>query len=118
MSAGGEAVSSLIDRPQGSRVHRLRLAGELDVATGPDQFLRIIEAGPEAGDSVELDFSDVTFIDSSGVAMLMKAQSYLAGGGCRLVLTNLSSSAHRLLDMLGLNETFDLEPASQSPPEH
>jgi len=87
----------------------LRLAGELDVATAPDEFLRIIAAQPEAGDTVELDFSDVTFIDSSGVAMLLKAKSYLAGGGCQLVLTHLSPSALRLLDTLGLNEMFGVE---------
>jgi anti-sigma B factor antagonist len=113
-------MSSLIDpRPQDSgRQHRLRIVGELDVATGPDEFVRIIATRPEQGDTIELDLTDVTFIDSSGVAMLMKAKSYLEGGGCNLVLTNLSPSAYRLLDMLGLTDTFAVDNDSSTTKTH
>ena len=90
------------------------LAGELDFATGPDEFVRIMATRPQVGDTLELDLADVTFIDSSGVAMLMKANSYLRGAGCQLTLTNLSPSASRLFSMLGLNEAFSLRSESST----
>ena len=96
-------------------VVRVCLVGELDVATGPREFLRIMEAGPQAGGTMELDLGGVSFIDSSGVAMLMKIQSYLDGVGCHLVLTNLSRSASRLLVMLGLTKAFSLESGPSTP---
>jgi hypothetical protein len=46
-----------------------------------------VRADPSTGDVVTLDLSDVEFIDSSGVSMLL-IRSYLDGIGCRFALTN------------------------------
>lgn len=49
----------------------LRLAGELDMATADELLGAIRDRGPD--ESVTLDFSGVTFMDSSGLRTLLEA---------------------------------------------
>lgn len=97
--------------------HRVRLAldGELDVATASDALARVIDALPARGDLLTLDLRDVTFLDSSGISMLIKASDYLEGMGCHLSLANPSDPVIRVLTMVGLGEHFpiDIDDASQ-----
>jgi anti-anti-sigma factor len=64
--------------PQGGR--RLTLRGELDLATTG----RLEAALAEAGRPVLLDLSGLTFMDSTGVRVLLEAAD-LAGGGLRII---------------------------------
>jgi anti-sigma B factor antagonist len=88
---------------------RLSLRGDIDVLTVPDAFAAVVDAMPSPGDLVTLDMRDVTFIDSTGVSMLMKARGYLEGMGCRLVLANPSPPLVRVLTMVGLTDEFVFE---------
>ena len=85
---------------------RLAFRGEIDAATARDGIALLMHANPSPGDTVTLDLSDVDFIDSSGVSMLLKMRSYLAGMGCRFALANPSPPVVRVLELLGLTETF------------
>jgi anti-anti-sigma factor len=58
---------------------------------------------------VRLDLGQVTFIDSSGIAMLLKTKAYLEGGGCALVLCDLSPPVQRVFAILALNDAFSIE---------
>ena len=91
------------------RVRRIALSGEIDVATAPKAFADVIGVDPSTGDVVALDLGDVEFIDSRGVAMLLKAQSYFDGMGCQLTLANPSDPVKRVLEVLGLTEQFPFE---------
>ena len=66
---------------------RLAVRGEIDAATARSGIDLLVRADPSPGDAVTLDLSDVEFIDSSGVSMLL-IRSYLDGIGCRFALTN------------------------------
>jgi anti-anti-sigma factor len=55
---------------------------------------------------VTLDLRDVAFIDSSGVAMLLRIQHYLDAMECRLTLVDPSAPVIRVLTLLGLTEQF------------
>ena len=85
---------------------RLSMRGELDAANACDGLALVMRANPCPGDVVTLDLSDVDFIDSSGIAMLLKIRSYLDGMGCRFALVNPSAPVVRVLVLVGLNETF------------
>ena len=85
---------------------RLELRGEIDAATARNGIALLMSADPSRGDTVTLDMSDVDFIDSSGVSMLLKMRSYLDGMECRFVLTNPSAPVVRVLTLLGLTEAF------------
>ena len=84
----------------------LALRGEIDAATARNGIDLLVRADPSPGDAVTLDLSEVEFIDSSGVSMLLKIRSYLDGMGCRFSLANPSAPVVRVLTILGLTEEF------------
>jgi anti-anti-sigma factor len=57
---------------------------------------------------IHLDFSRVTILDTSGVAMFVEIWRCLAQKGGVLRLSGLSSNARRLMRMARLEELFDL----------
>ena len=91
--------------------HRLRLAlcGEIDVATVDDAFTKVLEVQPVPGDVVTLDMSEVTFIDSTGLALLLQVGEYLGGMESQLALANPSAPVMRLLTLVNLTEHVPIE---------
>jgi anti-sigma B factor antagonist len=87
--------------------HVVTVAGELDLSTAPRlrEALRLVEA--EMGGSarpVELDFSGVTFIDSTALGIIVAAHSrygMLAGSG--LQISAASAVVIRVLEISGLD---------------
>jgi anti-anti-sigma factor len=80
----------------------LRPSGELDLAT-VEVFRREVHAvlADEPADLV-IDLADVSFLDSSGIAVLasaLKAQRARAGG---LAVTNPQPIVQRALELVGL----------------
>jgi N-acetylglucosaminyldiphosphoundecaprenol N-acetyl-beta-D-mannosaminyltransferase len=64
-----------------------------------------------------LDLADVTFIDSTGIGLLLRLQKELRAASARLVLLNPSPTATRALKLMRLEQFFvtapDLETAQQ-----
>jgi anti-sigma B factor antagonist len=92
--------------PSGSPV--LNVGGEIDVATSPELHERL-SALLEAGSSlVIVNLTDVSFIDSTGLGVLVGAvQEARAGGGdLRLVVTRPQTL--KLLELTGLDEVFTI----------
>lgn len=82
--------------------------GEVDLATAPelDEVLAAIGAsdGP-----VVVDLSEVSFLDSSGLSVLVRSHQCLrasGGDGLRLVVTR--PATQRVLDATGLTEVFEI----------
>ena len=60
-----------------------------------------------------LDLTAVDFLDSSGLAMLLRLQRELAGDGMGCVtVTGASRAAWHTLELCGLLELFGMEPRS------
>jgi anti-anti-sigma factor len=74
-----------------------RLEGELDLATSQD-LLTAIRERPIADDPLTLDFSDITFMDSSGLRALLEAAKS-RGGDHLLVILDPSPQVRRVLDI-------------------
>lgn len=74
----------------------LRLEGEIDLAAA-DQLAEALRASIASG-TTSVDLSDVTFIDSSGLHVLVSAAVALDGQG-PLVLLRPSKSVKRLLNI-------------------
>jgi anti-sigma B factor antagonist len=82
----------------------VRLSGELDLATvGPvrDYLLGLDDS------IVTLDFCGVTFIDSTGVKLLVQLQEGLRERGGKLVLYGIQPEQRRVLDAVGVVDFFD-----------
>jgi anti-anti-sigma factor len=78
----------------------VRPEGEIDLATAHDMEARIVAAG-EGGAPVVVDLSGVTFMDSSGVRGLVRADAVVD-----LSITNVPPALERVLDLTALSDHF------------
>ncbi len=85
---------------------RLRLSGELDVAVVGRLHDRL-KSLARTGESVQLDLSDLSFIDSSGLNLIITAFREAQRDGWELhVEPNLSPPVRKVVMMMGLDEVF------------
>lgn len=89
-----------ITREDGGDECVIRVSGELDAASAPELETEL------RGDHrlIRLDLSEVTFIDSRGLRVILAAARSAAEKGHRVVIENPSSSVRRLLEVTGLGE--------------
>lgn len=80
---------------------RLRVSGEIDLATGAELCDSIVFAAEQAG-RVEVDAQEVSFLDSSGIAALVAAQRRAMALGSRVVVTAASEQAAQVLRLTGV----------------
>jgi anti-sigma B factor antagonist len=76
--------------------HLVRLRGELDMAAATDLLDWLVEI---AGSKLIIDLSELTFMDSSGVAVMAQAKDHL---GDALVLSRPRSNVRRVFELTGL----------------
>lgn len=82
--------------------HLLAAEGELDIATA-EQLRRQLAALP-VGEPVVLDLADITFIDSTGLALLLSASQAARENGATLMLRHPSMAVRRLIALTGVGE--------------
>ncbi len=58
--------------------------------------------------ALELDFSGVTFMDSSGIALVLRAGRRMAELGGTLRLTHVPKQAARVLKMAGIHQRVEI----------
>lgn len=87
----------------------LALSGELDVVSAPQLELCLNEVMAEAHDRVVLDLSELAFVDSAGVSVLIKGKQDAESSGRMLVLGRPTEQVHRVFALVGLADwlTFD-----------
>jgi anti-anti-sigma factor len=87
---------------------RVRLEGELDLATVPE-LKTILYEQLAAGNDVVLDLSTLEFIDSSGLQVIitsLRAADELPG--TLAIHASMPSQVHRLLEIAGLLSSLPL----------
>ena len=80
----------------------IRVRGELDVAT-VGALEKLLLRPRERGDVVKLDLSELGFMDSTGLRVLLRAQQAAERGGWEVVLTGASVPVQRLFDLSGVH---------------
>jgi anti-sigma B factor antagonist len=83
-------------------IARLRVGGELDAHSAPE-FAEAFDPAVAAGAAVEVDLTDVTFIDSSGLAALIGVRQRVLDAGGSLVVSAASHAAMRLFEIAGVS---------------
>jgi anti-sigma B factor antagonist len=92
----------------------VEISGEIDVdsatAIGPvlDEALRQSDA------EVVIDLTRVTFMDSSGIGMLISAKERADEAGVEIVLRSPSQPVRRVLELGGVADWFGLTDAGQA----
>ena len=87
----------------------LAVAGEFDLAV-VDAFLERALALLDSASALELDLQRVSFIDSSGLGALVRVRKEAAERDKAVSLVNVSPATHRLLEITGLHQAFDITP--------
>ena len=83
--------------------------GEIDCVSAPLLAGGLADLIDHQGNLVVLvDLVAVSFIDSSGLAVLVRAREGLARKGGRMVLAEPSASARKVLDITGLSEHMEI----------
>jgi anti-sigma B factor antagonist len=86
----------------------LAVRGEIDVATSPDmrELLQgLIEGEPQL---LVVDMTDVSFIDSTGLGVLVEAVTGVRAGGGDLRLVVTQPHIIKLFELTGLDEVFSV----------
>lgn len=81
-------------------VQRVDLRGELDILHA-EQLQRALLEG--AGTTVIVDLSELEFIDSSGLAALVRARTLLAARGGTCQFRGATNSVRRTFEITGLH---------------
>jgi anti-anti-sigma factor len=90
------------DLEQGVRTISVR--GELDLSTAPELEAPLDEALESGEGSVLIDLSECEFIDSTGIALIVRAWQRLKSGdnGRTLVICSHNDQVRRVLEITGL----------------
>jgi anti-sigma B factor antagonist len=86
----------------------ISLVGELDLATAPSLKAVLAEVAQQHPGDVQVDMRGVTFLDSSGISVLVQAHKQLESRGSALRLHGVSESPRRVLEVAGLSQFFRL----------
>jgi anti-anti-sigma factor len=98
-------ASIVVDAGCGESV--VRVEGDLDLATAGELWAAVEQAVADGGRLV-FDLSRVTFIDSSGLGVLIRAHQLLDGRG-RLVVRAPLPQARRLFQSAGVESMLAVE---------
>lgn len=95
---------------------RLAVAGELDIASAPDLRGRIEQFELSHPHTLALDLADVTFMDVSGMRVLLEVAQRAKSRKARFVIHNPRRCASRVFGLTAVDQqleiVFDDPPAS------
>jgi anti-sigma B factor antagonist len=84
----------------------LRVEGEVDLVTAPALATALAGATAEPGD-VTVDLREVSFMDSTGLRVLLEARERLGESGRSMSLRlDEGGAVARLVDLVGVRELF------------
>lgn len=93
---------------------RVFAEGELDMSNA-DQLDGAVRRSVDPCRSVALDLAGITFIDSSGLSILIRLKALAEGASKRLIVERASDVVARLLGVAGLLDFFDFGDAPACP---
>ena len=92
----------MVESREGSRT-RIRLRRELDIAT-VDSIAERLRRLRDRHESVLLDLDELTFMDASGIRLVLTAAEDSRGDGWPFAVTRGSPAVRRLFELVGLDE--------------
>jgi anti-anti-sigma factor len=87
----------------------LWLSGELDLASAPRLTEAIHQVELDGQRRLLLDLSQLAFMDSTGLAVVVAAREHADASGSRLVLRRPMPQVKRLLSLVGLIDQLAFE---------
>ena len=82
--------------------------GEIDAATVSTVADAVADAFSDGYQQVLLDFAGVTFIDSTGLGMLVKSHRLAQASGARFAVVHPTPQTRKLIRVLGLDQVLTI----------
>jgi anti-sigma B factor antagonist len=99
-----------VDQEQTTQGLLIRLIGEMDMSNVDDARKPILAAMGEDGyKSVVVDLSELEFIDSTGIRLLLEAQAASNADSNRLSFRGVRDEVAQVLRVTGVDETINLK---------
>ncbi len=86
----------------------ITVTGEIHVTTAPDFSNRLNDAISAGTRGVVIDMSDVAFIDSTGLSVLLNGLRRVTRSNGRMALVVSNPTVLRLFEITKLDSTFDI----------
>jgi anti-sigma B factor antagonist len=99
-------VEQLTDRAGSGAV--MRVSGEVDIETSPVLDVHLQALVDEGQTSVTVDLTEVSFLDSTGLSVLIGALKRCQKAGGELWLVAPQPNVMRVLEITGLTDAFHL----------
>lgn len=103
------AIAGLVDltlaeEPVREGTHLVAPSGEVDVVTAPKLGRRLLSLLEEGKRALVVDLSNITFIDSAGVAVLLNARRQICHRRGELVIVCPNERVRRSFQIMGLTQ--------------
>jgi anti-sigma B factor antagonist len=85
----------------------VELTGEIDLHNSP-QVRKQLLAVVKAGSSIIVDFSELTYIDSSGIATLVEAYNIAKNNQLSLTIVGAKGAPLQVMELTHLNKVFPM----------
>jgi anti-sigma B factor antagonist len=110
----GPISFGLSDEPVDETTHVVSPKGEVDKVTAPHLGRRLLGLADEGKTGVVVDLSSVTFMDSTGLGVLLNALKALASRRGRLVLVCPNERVLRPFQVTGLVDRMPIFPSREA----
>ncbi|HEY3999294.1 MAG TPA: STAS domain-containing protein [Candidatus Xenobia bacterium] len=88
--------------------HGLKVQGELDINTSPQLRTAIDQAVAAGHHLLVVDFTEVPYIDSTGLGVLVSRRKVVNELKGHLVIISNNPHIHKIFDITGLNRLFPM----------
>jgi anti-sigma B factor antagonist len=108
----GSVFTAVVERPA-ERTVVIKASGELDLMTVPQLEAALAEA-QETGDDIVLDLSELDFIDSTGVHLVLRVWQASQQDDWELSITGAGPDVTRAFELVGLLDRLPFRNPGQS----
>ena len=103
----------LLEEALDDQTHLIAVRGEVHVSTAPEFSERLNDAIATGKTGVVIDMTDVEFIDSTGLSVLLNALRRVTRQQGRMALVVTNPTVLRLFEITRLDSTFDIAPSRE-----
>jgi anti-anti-sigma factor len=100
--------------PLSEQGHRLSVSGELDLGTTTQLEQRVGALRAEGARRIVIDLAHLSFIDSTGLRLLLLLSQQAAGEGWGLLITRPSEQVQTILRITGTGTELPIEEVAAS----
>ncbi len=104
--AGADAGDLRVIVSSAGSGHEVRLLGELDMSTASQLRDELVRLASDGATLVTVDLSDLAFIDSTGLSVLITGLKRLRQQGGDMALRSPTPGTRKVLEITGLTEVF------------